>query len=381
MTKTAGEVVISGGHCLLPGRGLIAADVVCSGGQISEIRAPGLLMSAHVDATNCLVLPGIVDIHGDAFERQIMPRPKAMFPLDIAMLETDRQLVANGITTAYHGITISWEPGLRSLEQSQRVIEALDRLEPLLYADNRIHIRWEAFALDRVVDVQRILAHRKSPLLAFNDHTSPLMKVVDVKAAVRRHAERAMVEPEHYLTLYHAVLARRDKVEPAICAVAEVARRHAVPMLSHDDRTPDERAFYRKLGARIAEFPVTAAVLDASAAAGDFIVLGAPNVIRGGSHTGAFVAEAAIREGKCAILASDYYYPALLHAALSIADSGILPLEDAWALISAAPAEAAGLRDRGRIAVGLRADLVVLSAREQRAVATICTGRPVYRSR
>jgi alpha-D-ribose 1-methylphosphonate 5-triphosphate diphosphatase len=322
-------------------------------------------------------MPGIVDIHGDAFERQIMPRPKAIFPLDMAMLETDRQLVSNGITTAYHGITVSWEPGLRSLEQSLRVIETLDRLEPFFRADNRIHLRWETFALDEVQAVHTILAHRKKPLLAFNDHTSPLMKVANAVAAVKRHAERSMVEPERFLALYEAVLARRDEVTPAICAMADVASRHAVPMLSHDDRTPEERAFYRGLGARIAEFPISLETLEASSTAGDVIVLGAPNVVRGGSHTGAIGAEAAIRQGRCAILASDYYYPAPLYAALALVDRGDLSLEQAWALISSAPAEAAGLRDRGRVAEGLRADLVVLSVREKRLVKTICAGRPV----
>jgi len=376
-----GELVIGGGHCLLPGRGLVAADIVCSGGCIAEIRPAGSSRNALIDAEDCLVLPGIVDIHGDAFERQIMPRPSAMFPIDMAMLDSDRQLVANGITTAYHGITISWEPGLRSLEQSMRIIDALERLEPSLLADNRVHLRWETFALDEVNEVLALLTRPKTTLLAFNDHTTPLMKVADVRGAIGRHAQRSMVPPERYLALYESVLSRRAEVPVAIQAVAEAARQNGAPMLSHDDRTADMRAFYRDLGARIAEFPITAEALDASAAGGDFIVLGAPNVVRGGSHTGAIGAEEAIRQGKCAILSSDYYYPAQLHAALALVERGVLRLEQAWELISAAPAAAAGLGDRGQIAEGFRADLVVLCAREERPVATICAGRPVYRSR
>ncbi|MEI8177689.1 alpha-D-ribose 1-methylphosphonate 5-triphosphate diphosphatase [Aestuariivirga sp.] len=381
MSMPASDLVIGGGRCLLPGRGVVAADIVCSGEHIAEIRPAGASRGAVIDATDCLVLPGIVDIHGDAFERQIMPRPKVIFPLDMAMLDSDRQLVANGITTAFHGITISWEPGLRSLEQSMRVIESLDRLEPVLQADNRLHLRWETFALDELDEVRRLLARPKTPLLAFNDHTTHLMKVADVRSAVSRHAERSMVEREGYLALYEAVYARRAAVPAAIMALAETARLHAVPMLSHDDRSPEERAFYRGLGASIAEFPITGDTLDASAKAGDVIVLGAPNVVRGGSHTGAINAEEAISNEQCTILASDYYYPAPLRAALALVERGTLPLEEAWMLISAAPATAAGLADRGRIAEGLRADLVVLCARERRPVATICAGRPVYRSR
>lgn len=381
MSDTARSIVIGGGLCLLPGRGHIAADIVCAGQTIAEIRPAGSTRRPDIDAADCIVLPGIVDIHGDAFERQVMPRPKAIFPLDMALRDTDRQLVANGITTAYHGITISWEPGLRSLEQSLAVIDTLERLEPLLAADNRVHIRWETFALDAVDEVRSLLARPKTPLLAFNDHTLPLMKVEDVRGAVNRHAERALVAPERYLALYDAVAARSGVVPDAIRSLAAVAREHGVPMLSHDDRTVEDRVFYRGLGACIAEFPVTAEALDSSTAAGDAVVLGAPNVVRGGSHTGAISAEEAVRRGQCTVLASDYYYPAPLHAALALAERGVLPLEQAWRLVSRAPAMAAGLTDRGEISEGLRADLVVLFGRERRPVTTLSAGRPVYRTR
>jgi alpha-D-ribose 1-methylphosphonate 5-triphosphate diphosphatase len=270
---------------------------------------------------------------------------------------------------------------LRSLANALDVIAALDRLEPQFHADNRIHLRWETFALDALNEVTALLGRGKSPLLAFNDHTTHLMKVADVRLAINKHAERSLVEPERYMALFDAVFARREEVPAATRALAAAARRHGVPMLSHDDRTPEDRRFYRSLGARIAEFPVTAETLEASVSAGDQIVLGAPNVVRGGSHTGALNAEQVIRQGKCAILASDYYYPAQMRAALDIVGRGILALEPAWDLVSSAPAAAAGLADRGRIAEGMRADLVVLDQQQARPVATICGGRAAYRTR
>lgn len=375
------ELVVSGGRCLLPGRGLVPADIVCADGHIVDIRSPGSTLRAAIDATDCLVLPGIVDIHGDAFERQIMPRPKTMFPLDLATMDTDRQLAANGITTAYHGVTISWEPGLRSLEQSMRVIDSIDRLQPMLLVDNRIHIRWETYALDAAGAVHELLKRNGKPLLAFNDHTSHLMKVADVRGAIARHAERSMVEAGHYLALYEAVAARRDDVPAGIASMAAAANRLGVRMLSHDDRTPGERDVYRSLGVRIAEFPVTVETLDNAVAAGDFTVLGAPNVVRGGSHTGSIGAEAAIREGKCSILASDYYYPAQLGALLDLDERGVLPIEEGWKLVSSTPAAAAGLDDRGLISEGLRADLIIVCRRTARPVTTICGGRTVFRTR
>lgn len=126
---------------------------------------------------------------------------------------------------------------------------------------------------------------------------------------------------------------------------------------------------------------MTREALDAAAEAGDVIVLGSPNVVRGGSHNGAIGAEQAVREGKCSVLASDYYYPAPLRAALSLAERVVLPLETAWNLVSASPAAACGLSDRGRIEGGKRADLVIVSADLQMPVATLVEGRAVYRIR
>jgi alpha-D-ribose 1-methylphosphonate 5-triphosphate diphosphatase len=151
-------------------------------------------------------------------------------------------------------------------------------------------------------------------------------------------------------------------------------------MLSHDDVSPRMRSEYRELGARIAEFPMNRETLAAAAGAGDVIVLGAPNVVRGGSHNGAIGAEEAIREGNCAVLASDYYYPAPLAAVLALDGRGSLAIERGWTMISSAAAEACGLADRGVIAEGQRADLVILPERGARPVATLVAGRIVYRT-
>lgn len=374
------ELLIRGGLCLLPGEGLVPADVTCAGGRIAALRQDGAAAGPALDARGCLVLPGVVDIHGDAFERQIMPRPKTLFPLDIALIETDRQLAANGITTAYHGITISWEPGLRSLEQALNIIAALDRLEPQFLIEHRIHIRWETFALDEMADVVSLFAREKKPLLAFNDHTSPTLTGARADSKVSSAAERAMLGISSYMALLERVGAQADEVPDAIRAMAAAAAAQGVPMLSHDDTTPEMRRFFRRLGARIAEFPMNRETLAAAAEAEDVIVLGAPNVVRGGSHNGAIGAEDAIRGETCSVLASDYYYPALIQAALALDHRGSLPIERAWELISTAPAEACGLTGRGSIAEGQRADLVIMPERGTRPLATIAGGRIVYRS-
>jgi alpha-D-ribose 1-methylphosphonate 5-triphosphate diphosphatase len=154
-----------------------------------------------------------------------------------------------------------------------------------------------------------------------------------------------------------------------------------VPLLSHDDESPEQRRWYRALGCRLAEFPTTIETAQVAASEGDDIVLGAPNVVRGGSHTGWIDATDMIGRGCCSVLASDYYYPAPLLAPFALAERGVLALEQAWALVSATPAAAVGLTDRGRIAPGARADLIVVEAPTQgkpRVVATIVAGRVVH---
>src|SRR6185437_14947585 len=125
-------------------------------------------------------------------------------------------------------------------------------------------------------------------------------------------------------------------------------------MLSHDDNSPEMRRSFRARGVRIAEFPINEETAREAAAGGDAIVFGAPNVVRGGSHTGWTKASDMIAKGLCSVLASDYYYPAPLLATFRLAHDRVLPLGKAWDLISAAPAEAAGLADRGKLARGRR---------------------------
>ena len=374
------EQVLRNGKVLLEGEGLVTTDLMIDGGRIVEIgnniHYAGI---QEIDAKGCLVLPGIIDIHGDAFERNIMPRPKTMFPLDIAMLETDRQLAANGITTAYHGITISWEPGLRCLAQSLRVITALDAIGTQTLVDNRLHIRWENYAIDEVPDVVSLFRRAKKPLLAFNDHTTSGISGTRNPSKFRTSAEKAMISVEDYLDLLQEMAGRSGKVRFATETVAAQARAHGVQMLSHDDTTPEMRSDYRAMGVHIAEFPMNWPTVEAAAAAGDAIVLGAPNVVRGGSHNGAVSAEEAITRKQCNILASDYYYPAPLQAALTLVRKNVCSWSDAWALVSANPARALGLDDRGSITVGKRADLIVLPEGHTRPSHVFSAGRTVHR--
>jgi alpha-D-ribose 1-methylphosphonate 5-triphosphate diphosphatase len=331
-----------------------------------------------LDADGLLVLPGIVDIHGDAFERQMMPRPGVHFALDIALMDTDRQVVANGITTVFHGVTWSWEPGLRSAENARALLAAMEALRPRLGADTRFHLRHETYNLDAEPEIADWIGARRIGLLAFNNHV-PEEKSRPEKIA--QMAERSGLPLDQFMALVARVNERAGEVPGSIERLAACARASGVPLLSHDDASPEQRRGFRALGCRLAEFPITIETAQEAAAAGDDIVLGAPNVVRGGSHIGWVNAKDMIARGLCSILASDYYYPAQLIAAFRLAADQVTPLERAWALISETPAAAVGLADRGVIAAGRRADVILVDSgagSRPQVVAAISAGRIVY---
>jgi alpha-D-ribose 1-methylphosphonate 5-triphosphate diphosphatase len=374
------DIFIEGGDALLGGE-FCETSLAIAGGEISAVDPDHGRGSIGIDASSLKVLPGIVDLHGDAFERQLMPRPGVDFPIDVALLDSDRQAIGNGITTVYHATTWSWEPGLRSGDNARQLLEAIETLRPQLSADTRFHLRQETYNLDAEAEIAQWLSDGRIDLFAFNDHMN---FIVASTAKPRKRAqvvERCGISNEEFDSLVERVVARAHDVPASIARLANAARSAGVKMLSHDDESPAMRKAFRAQGARIAEFPVNEETAREAAEAGDAIVFGAPNVVRGGSHTGWTKAADMIAKGFCSILASDYYYPAPLLAAFRLDADGVLPLAKAWNLISAAPAQAAGLADRGILAKGHRADIVVVDnalPMRPRIVAVIAAGRLVH---
>lgn len=394
--------LIEGAHVILDDR-IETTSVRIEAGQITGIDVARDGASV-IPARGRLLAPAFVDVHGDAFERQVMPRPGVIVPIETALLETDRQLSSNGIATAYHALTLSWEPGLRSLETGWQIVRALETLRPRLTAENRLQLRWETFCHEAELLIAHALAGPDRPALAFNDHTTAMLLHYDIPVQNRPfdqvspypvtslddprflkkmqdQARRAFVPADDYVALLTGVWQRRADVPDHIARMAALARSHQAPMLSHDDSQAETRAYYRTLGARVAEFPMHDRVFLAAREAGDTIVLGAPNAMRGGSHLGSPGAADMIARGLCDILASDYFYPAMLGAVVRLHADRVAPLPALWKLVSLNPARAMGLTDRGRIAPGHRADLLLLDWPEGQVPAPLRTwvsGRPGY---
>lgn len=374
------NILIEGGEALIEGN-LVNASIHIADGIVAEISSRREPSTLHLNSRDLIALPGIVDMHGDAFERQMMPRPGVDFPIDIALLDSDLQAIANGITTVFHATTWSWEPGLRGTANAHRLIDAIDDLQPRLAADTRFHLRQETFNLDAEPIIAEWLADGRVDLLAFNDHMHMTQAAMGNPKKRARMVERSGLSEPEFDALVERVSARSTEVPDSISRLAAIGRANGIPLLSHDDESPGQRANFRSMGVAIAEFPINEATAQAAIEGGDFTVFGAPNIVRGGSHTGWTNAAEMVSKGLCSILASDYYYPAPLLAAFRLAADNILPLSQAWALVSGAPAVATGLLDRGQIASGKRADIILVDANDPLrpcVVAVIASGRLVH---
>ncbi|GGE16322.1 alpha-D-ribose 1-methylphosphonate 5-triphosphate diphosphatase [Primorskyibacter flagellatus] len=372
-------------------------------GRIAEIGGP--VQGEEIDARGLILAPALIDVHGDAFERQLMPRPGVYFPMEAAVIDTDRQLAANGIATAYHAVTLGWEPGLRDMNRGRDLIRALQSLAPRLTVENRVQLRWETFAFDAVPVIEEALNGPLLPSIAFNDHTSMTMRAFDVaiqdrgfelspdfsvaslrddrmKARTAKHAQRSGLSDEDYVALLSRIWERRSEVPAVIGRVAGMGQRLGAPMLSHDDTRAETRAWFRGIGATVAEFPMVMEAAQAAKDHGDPIIFGAPNAARGGSHIGSLAAGDMVEAGLCDVLASDYFYPSMLAAVARLDAERRADRLRLWSLVSDGPARAMNLPDRGRIAVGARADLVLVdwpAGQSPAILGTWVAGRMAYR--
>ncbi|MEZ2127035.1 MULTISPECIES: alpha-D-ribose 1-methylphosphonate 5-triphosphate diphosphatase [unclassified Sinorhizobium] len=354
-------------------------------GLIAEIREEPV-EDADISGGGRLLLPGFIDMHGDMVEREVEPRPNVRFPLELGIFELDKKLASSGITTAYAALSFhatSSYGHLRSEEHSRAIIETITSLRKNeLLVDHRIHARFEiTFTKARTV-IEDLLRNGALDLISLMDHTPGQGQYRDVE----RHI--ATLARNHKMTLEQAAERVRERMENRaqssdavdnLQGIASAAREHGVTIASHDGDTVEKIALVEGLGARISEFPVTMAAAAEARRLGLATAMGAPNALRGLSYSGNLSAREAYENGVLDMLASDYHPSAMLPAVLALAEVGQGGLPGAVALVSANPAAALGLNDRGAIETGLRADLVIAEKGSiPRLRATFSRGLQVY---
>jgi alpha-D-ribose 1-methylphosphonate 5-triphosphate diphosphatase len=370
MLQTLPSLRLTGATILRDGA-LQQRSIAFSEGRITRGPLP------EVDLTGYLILPGVIDLHGDAFERHISPRPSAPFALQTGLRATDRDAAANGITTAWLAQSWSWEGGTRGPDFALSLMQALSdyRARDAL-TDLRLQIRCETHTVETEARLIEAVRHFGIDYVVFNDHLDEAEHMLAARPEEFHFWAKRLgrTSETHRAALLTAQRQRRE-VPRYLCRLAEQFDALGVTYGSHDDPDGETRETFSMIGAKICEFPTARPAAALARAVGDPILMGAPNVVRGGSQAGNIAATELIRAGLCDALVSDYYYPALAQAAFQLADDGLLPLAAAWDMISSRPAHILRLHDRGRLDPGLRADMVVIDPSTRAIEATISGGR------
>lgn len=354
--------------------GVAAQDVSVADGLIVD-QAEG----RRVDLSGWTLAPGIVDVHGDGFERHVAVRRGALTAMENGLIAVEAELAANGITTAVLAQFFSWEGGMRGPEFAEKLVDAWLVAAPQVSTDLRLQLRLETNLIERFDEALALIDRAGIGYVVFNDHL-PHDRLAQGRKPPRLtgQALKSGRSPEAHLALMQRLHAQVDKVPAALAEMAEKLLARGVRLGSHDDGSAEDRDEGRALGAKVSEFPESIEAAQAARDHDEVVVMGAPNIVRGASHAGNVSAREIVRLGLCDALASDYHYPSPRYAALSLVEEGICDLASAWRLLSEGPARALGLEDRGVIASGKRADLVVFDAATGRVGATIAGGEITY---
>lgn len=355
-------VVLANAHLILPG-GEVRGAVTIHGDQIVDISESAAIPAEAVDCDGAIVAPGLVELHTDNLERHIRPRPAVHWPHDAAIIAHDAELASCGITTVFDAIRVGSIEGKHGTGWSRYARELADEVLAIrehgaLKISHHLHLRAEVCSHSLIDELDQFGPADRVGIVSLMDHTPGQRQFADIGQyeiyMKGKHGLSHESFEDHVRTRQALGEEVRDKHEAA--AVAAATRFGAV-LASHDDTQIEHVERSAGYGIALAEFPTTLAAAQACREHGISVMMGAPNLIRGGSHSGNVAAGELAEAGLLDVMSSDYVPSALLFSATRLgALWGDLPR--AMATVTSAPARAAGLHDRGEIAVGQRADLI-----------------------
>ncbi|AKK82296.1 TPA: alpha-D-ribose 1-methylphosphonate 5-triphosphate diphosphatase [Klebsiella aerogenes] len=330
----------------------------------SQSRLPGAL-----DGEGGWLLPGLIELHTDNLDKFFTPRPKVDWPAHSAMSSHDALMVASGITTVLDAVAIGdVRDGGDRLENLEKMINAVEETQKrgLNRAEHRLHLRCELPHHTTLPLFEKLVDREPVTLVSLMDHSPGQRQFANREKYREYYQGKYQLSSEQMQRFEEEQMALAAAwSQPNRQAIAAMCRERQIALASHDDATHEHVAESHQLGSVIAEFPTTLAAAQASRQHGMNVLMGAPNIVRGGSHSGNVAAHQLAASGLLDILSSDYYPASLLDAAFRIADSddNAFTLAQAVRLVSKHPAQALGLHDRGVIAEGKRADLVLAHRR------------------
>jgi alpha-D-ribose 1-methylphosphonate 5-triphosphate diphosphatase len=363
MSSTKSDTVIGNAGIVLADRVIEHGWIAFADGRIAEV-GEGSAPSGHEDAAGDLILPGLIELHTDHLEAHYVPRPKVFWDPIASVISYDGQLATSGITTVLDSLRVWREDGAEDVDGRAGVLaEAImsAREADLLRADHFLHLRCEIPMPSVVEEAKELIGRPDVRLMSLMDHTPGQRQFRD-EGKLRdyyRGKGAGMTDAE-----LDVLFERRFAYQKAYAAnnmreIVALAHQYEIPLASHDDTTEDNVTDAIRDRVSVAEFPTTMEAARGLHQAGIGILMGAPNVVRGGSHSGNIAAVDLAREGLLDILSSDYVPSSLLMAALQLPQRvPAIDLASAVRTVTKTPAEAVGLADRGEIVAGRRADLI-----------------------
>lgn len=352
---------------------VVMGSLVIRDGEIAAVDSGLSRHPAAIDCDNDFLLPGLVELHTDNMEKYFQPRPKVAWPGRQAALAHDAQMAASGITTVFDAVAIGDvnKDSMRHLALDEMCRAIGDIVEGgLARVDHRLHLRCEVSQAETLERFRQLADLPLLGLVSLMDHTPGQRQFVSFEAYSTYYQGKYGLSDSELEVFVEQQLASSARYSADYRrAIAAECSARGLALASHDDATLAHVAESREYGTRVAEFPTTREAADASHRAGMAVMMGAPNVVRGGSHSGNIAAAELVERGVLDILSSDYYPAALLDAVFRIArmENGY-SLPQAVATASRVPADAVGLGDRGRLAQGLRADLVRVRLHDEHPV-------------
>lgn len=353
---------INNARVITPHAVLEGASVVLEDGRISGVSSRPERSADAIDAGGRYLLPGMVDLHCDAIEKQLAPRPGIEVPEELAFVEIDRLFAGCGVTTGFHGVSIM-NGRSRGIDRGRRLCALISRLADEGLVRHELHLRCELPQEEAVEAVEEVLEHGFARLVSVMDHTPGQGQFRDMEWFRRYWSGDGADEDQISAALENAESSDHTVALDRVERVARAAKRAGAALASHDDDTTERVDLLSEHGVRISEFPINAASARRARELGQAVSMGAPNVLRGISSGGNLSALEAIKEGLVDALCSDYHPPSMIQAAFKLARENVLPLPQAIGLVTSGPARAAGLPDRGGIRQGTAADLLLIGER------------------
>ncbi len=355
----------------------IPADIVIEGEFIKRVDKYGINEVA-IDLKDKKVTPGIVDLHSDALEKEIEPRPNATFPMLLAITELDKKLSMAGVTTMFHAIGFEENPKKkRSIDLAKQQIEEIYKANKNhLGVDNLIHARFELSATDAVEPIKEVISKKMVNLVSLMDHSPGQGQFKTLESFKSYYSKYYGLNDDEVDEIANKKI---NKDEEKIKELINYAKKYNLTLLSHDDDCIEKLDGLLNLGVQISEFPLSLEVAKYAVSKAIATGMGAPNIVRGGSQGGNIAAIDLVKEGVCKYLCSDYHPTSMLQAVYKMKQDANLDLPKGFSMITSTPAKYANLEDRGEIKEGKRADIIVIDdSYIPKVILTIKDGESIY---